>query len=148
MNGLDLSGAYLLEPSSGMAQSQEITNFARAIAERYPNIRLCGVPAHERTKDELYPFALVDTNTGQVLKELKENELNINIVFRWLYEHDTALHGEKKLYDQYIADKKKKERDQQQVHNDNLSMKTDFINTMAKSVKHYYKHDGRKYGEF
>lgn len=146
MHGLDLSGAYILDNTTGMGMSQDHQFMAQAIAERYPNVRLAQVPNHFRTAAEEFPFALVHARTNEVLKELREREVTISFIFQWLYEHDTQARGVKEVYEKYLADKAKMAADRKHKHNEELGEKLEFVQAVAKTDLHYYRHDGRKIG--
>lgn len=141
---LDLSGAYLLD--GGVAMSQDHSHMARAIAERYPNVRLAGVPAHFRTAAEEFPFALVDSHTNQVLKELREKEVTISFIFQWLYEHDTAARGVKEVYEKYLKDKEAKKKAKDDAVKEHMHENLDVVHSIAKSPLHTFRHGNRKIG--
>lgn len=149
MERTEFSGAYLLDPGHGV-QSEFHQMLAEEIAYRYPKVRLAQVPMHERSEREEFPFALVASEDseqpGAVLKELRESECNINFVFRWLYEHDTQRHGAQKVYEQYIAEKNRREKERQYGISQRLGEKLDFVNSMQRSPLHMYRHNGRKIG--
>lgn len=143
---LDLSGAYILDNNTGMGMSQDHQFMAQAIAERYPNVRLAQVPNHFRTAAEEFPFALVHARTNDVLKELREREVTISFIFQWLYEHDTQARGVKEVYQKYLDDKARHAKEVKYKQNQQLGEKLEFVQAVAKTNLHTYKHDGRKIG--
>jgi len=139
-------GAYILDPESGTGMSQDHQFLAQSIAERYPNVRLAQVPLNQRAANEEFPFALTDAITGQVLKELRENECNISFVYRWLYEHDTQARGVKEVYAKYKAEQERRAKEKNdkvmEKHHENL----DIFHTIARSPLHTFRHGDRKIG--
>lgn len=140
-----LAGAYLLDPDSGTGMSQQHQFLAQSIAERYPNIRLAQVPLNQRELNEQFPYALVDT-LGNVIKELRENECNINFVYRWLYEHDTQARGVKAVYEKFQKEKAAKESERKAAVMDRHHENLDVFHTIANSPLHTFKHGTRKFG--
>lgn len=139
-----VAGAYLLDPSTGTGMSQDHSNLARSIAERYPNVRLAQVPLNKRDITEKYPFALVDT-MGTVLKELTEADCNIGFIYRWLYEHDTSARGVKEVYNAYQKEKLAKEKAKQDVIKEKRNENLDVFHTIANSPLHTFKHRNRTF---
>lgn len=136
---LDLSGAYILDGTTGMGMSQDHQFMAQAIAERYPDVRLAQVPNHFRTAAEEFPFALVHYRTNEVLKELREREVNISFIFQWLYEHDTQARGVKEVYAKLQAERARKKAEKVDKHRQNLEQKLEIVNSVASSNLHTYK---------
>lgn len=136
---LDLSGAYILDNSTGMGMSQDHQMMAQAIAERYPDVRLAQVPNHFRTSAEEFPFALVHYRTNEVLKELREREVNISFIFQWLYEHDTNARGVKEVYDKMLKDRARIKAEKADKNRQNLEQKLEIVNAVASSNLHTYK---------
>lgn len=105
-------------PSEVMANAEEI-------AVRYPGFSIAYMPHGLKEMEQLYygkvkkPFAIVNTTTESVVKELTENEAkDLNFILGWLYHNDTQRHGEQALWEQHKqkmlnanADKKKATKD-------------------------------------
>lgn len=145
---LNLAGAVLLDPSSGTAMSQDHQYLAQAIYDRYPGFRLAQIPVSERVtvEEKEYPFALIHEDSGQVVKHFRDDELNINTVFRWLYENDSAVHGQKKLYENFLEEQRKQNELKRKASEDQLKQDTEFVHFLATNQKHTIKHNGKKYG--
>jgi hypothetical protein len=136
---LDLSGAYILDNTTGMGMSQDHQMMAQAIAERYPNVRLAQVPMHFRTAAEEFPFALIDYRTKEPLKELREREVTISFIFQWLYEHDTQARGVKEVYEKMLREKDRRKAEKADKHRQNLEQKLEIVQAVASSNLHTYK---------
>lgn len=121
---------------------------AEEIAFRYPEFRLAQVPLNKRDAKEEYPFAIVLERDGTVVKPLKENEMSIAFIFRWLYMNDTQIHGEKALWEKFLATQKAQQKEAQDQIKEELGEKLDFVNTMARSPLHLYKHNGVKHNGY
>lgn len=130
---------YLLDPNSGTAMSVDHQYLAQAIYERYPGFRLCQIPASERDPDEKYPFGLKHEESGMIVKRFREDEMNIRTIFEWLYLNDSAIHGERKLYEQMIAAQKKAEEDALAVSKAELAENLSFVNWAATRAPHTLK---------
>jgi hypothetical protein len=139
---------YLLDPGSGTGMSTDHMMLAEEIAHRYPEFRLAQVPLNRRDAKEEFPFAIVLERDGTVVKELREKEMSIAFIFRWLYMNDSQVHGAKKLYDQFLANVEKQKQEQREAVREVVAEKLDFINTMARSPLHLYKHDGVKHNGY
>lgn len=121
---------------------------AEEIALRYPEFRLAQVPLNRRDVKEEFPFAIVMERDGTVVKPLKESEMSIAFIFRWLYMNDSQVHGAKKLFDQFQARIEAEKKAQRDAVKETVGEKLDFINTMARSPLHLYKHDGVKHNGY
>lgn len=141
-------GALLLDPNSGTAMSQDHQYLAQAIYERYPGFRLAQIPMSERhtVEDREYPFAIVHEDSGQIVKHFRDDELNINTVFRWLYENDSAVHGEKKLYERFLAQQQKEQDIKRKATQEQVQQDTEFVHFLATNKLHTIRHEGRKFG--
>lgn len=137
---------YLLDPATGTGMSQDHQFLAQSISERYPQFRLAQVPLSDRSKTEEFPFAILFAPTGEVVKELRENEMNINIIYTWLYQNDTNIHGAEKLYQSYQAKKDKAEADRKQTSKELMLQDLEIVHSMANSPLHTFRHGGRKFG--
>ena len=143
-----LGGALLLDPSSGTAMSQDHQYLAQAIYERYPGFRLAQIPVSERlsVEDREYPFALIHEDSGAVIKHFRDDELNINTVFRWLYENDSAVHGEKKLYENFLNEQRKQQEAKKRATAEQTAQDMEFVHHLATTSLHTIRHNGQKYG--
>lgn len=137
---------YLMDPATGTGMSQDHQFLAQAISERYPQFRLAQVPLSNREKNEEFPFAILFAPTGEVVKELRENEMNINIIFTWLYMNDSNIHGSDKLYKRFEDAKKKAEDDRLHESKERMKQDLDIVHTIANSALHTFRHGGRKFG--
>lgn len=130
---------YLLDPNSGTAMSVDHQYLAQSIYERYPGFRLCQIPQSDRDTFEEFPFAIKHEQSGMIVKRLREEEMNIRFIFEWLYLNDSAIHGERKLYEQMIAAQKKAEEDRLSASKEVLADKLSFVNWAATRAPHTLK---------
>lgn len=137
---------YLLDPNTGTAMSQDHQYLAQAISERYSQFRLAQVPLSNRSKREEFPFAILHADTKEVVKELRESDMNINTIFTWLYENDTAIHGADTLFRRYKAEQEKAKAAKAYAVNERMQERLEVVHSMANSPLMKYKHDGRVYG--
>jgi hypothetical protein len=139
---------YLLDPVSGSGMSQDHLMLAEEINARYPEFRLAQVPLNKRDAKEEFPFAIVLERDGTVVKPLRENEMSIAFIFRWLYMNDSQVHGAENLYNQFLERQKKEQAARDYVVKQKFLEQVDFINTMQRSPLHTYKHDGVKHNGY
>ena len=137
---------YLLDPVSGTGMSVDQQNLAQAISERYPAFRLAQVPLSVRSKVEPFPYAILYAPTGEVVKELRESDMNINTIFTWLYMNDSAVHGERNLYAKFKAEQDKKIADKKYASDQRRNENLEVFHSIANSKLHTYKHGGRTFG--
>lgn len=137
---------YLLDPATGTGMSQDHQYLAQAIHDRYPNFSLAQVPLSDRSKREEFPFAILYAPTKEVVKELRERDMNINTIFEWLYLNDTAVHGEKNLYKKFKEAQDKKAHDKRMAIKERTDENLDVFHTIANSKLHTFKHGNRKFG--
>lgn len=130
---------YLLDPNSNTAMSQDHMFLARAISERYPEFSLAQVPMSDRSKNEEFPFAILLASTKEVVKPLRENEMNINIIFKWLYENDSQVHGSENLYKKFKAIQQAEKDKHENEARERLAEKLEVIHSMANSPIIHYK---------
>lgn len=125
---------------------QHAVDAAEAVGARYADLDLQYVPEEMRANPTTPPFALINTQTGDLIRYFKEDECNTNFVLRWLYENDTQRHGEKALWDKFVAqvDAEKKEREKKE--GDVIEEKAEFLGAVASSPLHTYRHNGVKIG--
>lgn len=137
---------YLLDRNSGTGMSQDHIFLAQAINERYPEYSLAQVPLSERSAREEFPFAILVSETKEVVKPLRESEMNINVIFRWLYENDHTIHGVQNLFEKYKAQQAKEQADKKAADRELLHENLDFVHTIANSALHTFRHGQRKFG--
>jgi hypothetical protein len=137
---------YLLDPTTGTGMSVDHQFLAQSIAERYPNVRLAQVPMSARDAKEEFPFALLDARTGEVVKELRDRECNINFVYQWLYEHDTQARGVKAVYEKYLKDKQAIRNAKEYASKQEFHENVEIAHAIAKSPLHTFRHGDRKIG--
>lgn len=128
--------------------SQDHLMLAEEIAFRYPEFRLAQVPLNRRDAKEEFPFAIVLERNGEVVKPLRERDMSIAFIFRWLYENDSQIHGARALFDKFQARIEAEKKAQRDAVKEVVHEKLDFINTMARSPLHLYKHDGVKHNGY
>lgn len=121
---------------------------AEEIAYRYPEFRLAQVPLNKRDAKEEFPFAIVLERDGTVVKPLRESEMSIAFIFRWLYMNDTQRHGAKKLYEDFLARQKQEQELRNYAVKQRFNEALDFVNTMQRSPLHTYKHNGVKHNGY
>lgn len=97
------------------------------VAARYPGFRVAYMEATlKATENAFYgevkkPFAIVNEQTQQIVKELTETEAkDLNFLLGWLYHNDTQRVGEKELWERHKqamrdANKEKKEATRQKM---------------------------------
>jgi hypothetical protein len=114
----------------------------------YPNLRVAYQPTENRAEHSAdKPFALVDQLGGFVIKELSEEMArNTPFLMRWLWENDSARHGEKKLYQNMLDAQAKKEQARKQEERDHLMERAEVAHAIASSPLHTYRINGRKLG--
>jgi hypothetical protein len=137
---------YLLDPATGTGMSVDHQFLAQSIAERYPNVRLAQVPASTRDSREEFPFALIDATTKETVKPLREAECNINFIYQWLYEHDTAARGVKAVYEKYLKDKAAIRQAKEYASKQEFHENVEIAHAIAKSPLHTFRHGDRKIG--
>lgn len=137
---------YLLDPASGTAMSLDHQYLAQAIYERYPDFRLAQVPLSDRSKNEEFPFAIIHAPTREVVKELRESDMNINTIFTWLYMNDSHVHGAEKLYERYKREQQRAAANRKAQVKERLNENLDVFHTIANSKLHTFRHGDRKFG--
>lgn len=137
---------YLLDPNTGTGMSQDHQFLAQAIAERYPLFRLAQVPLSDRSKNEEFPFAILYEPTKEVVKELRERDMNINTIFEWLYMNDVSVHGSLNVYNRYKQESQKRKDDVASITREKLMADIDVFHTIANSPLHTFRHGTRKFG--
>lgn len=125
---------------------QRAVDAANAIAERYEDLDLQFVPPEMRNNPSTPPFALINTQTGDLISYFKEDQANVEYILQWLYDHDTQRHGEQALWDKFVADVEAEKKAREKPENDRIEEQVDFVASMQKSNLHKYRHNGVTYG--
>lgn len=131
----DAQGGYFL-PSEYMRVSDEISR-------RYPNLNLVWIPPEDRNADDTHPFAIYDTQSKSIVKRMKESEMYLDSIFRWLDENDGSKHD---LFAQFMEDNRIAEEAKAAKEKEERYELADVIHTIANSEKHTFRHNGRKLG--
>ena len=137
---LNLSTAYIMDGQHVL--SQEHQAIAEDIAFKYQNLRLIWIPVAQREPGDTEVFAIVDTNTGQVIKSF--NEISIRDAMKWLWENDSQR------IDTYAKHMKEKEEAAALIRNtvkEQDDAKLDLAASVLSSKLHTYKHAGKTYTE-
>lgn len=78
------------------------------VATRYPGFRVAYMPHSLKAVEQTFygevkkPFAIVNENNGQIVKELTETQAkDLNFLLGWLFNNDTQRHGERALWEQH-----------------------------------------------
>lgn len=126
----------------------EVLDSDICVNEAYPNLRIAYQPVEVRAEHSLdKPFALVDQLGGFVIKELSEEMArNTPFLLRWLFENDSARHGEKDLYKKFMDAAAKKETDRKKEEREHLMERAEVAHAVASSPLHTYRINGRKLG--
>ena len=137
---LNLSTAYIMDGQHVL--SQEHQAIAEDIAFKYQNLRLIWIPVAQREPGDTEVFAIVDTNTGHVIKSF--NEMSIRDAMKWLWENDSQR------IDTYAKHMKEKEEAAALIRNtvkEQDDAKLDLAASVLSSKLHTYKHAGKTYTE-
>ena len=145
---LELSGA-LIFGDNGHLLSQQHDALAQEIARLYRNIRLLYIPASEReTEAEMnFPFALVDKDTGKLIRRFKEHgEYPIGVMWaiRWLWENDSQRTD---TYAKFEAENAAIKAAHAAEERDRFAEVADIAAHAIMSPLHTYKHNGVKIGD-
>jgi hypothetical protein len=125
----------------------EVLDSDICVNEAYPNLRIAYVPAENRSENEPYPFAIVDTLGEFTIKPLTvEQAKNTMWILQWLYDNDSARHGEKELWNKHLAVGERIKEDRKKAHSEKLREKLDVVSSVARSHLHTYKVNGKKIG--
>ena len=137
---LNLSQAYLMDGTDILPQS--IQNIAEDINYKYPNLKLIWIPISQRTAEDTDYYAIVDTNTGHVIKPF--NDLTINSAMQWLWENDSQRVD---TYQKFLDEKAAHEKIVRDAAAAKDEAKLDIAASALGSKLHTYKHDGVTYSD-
>lgn len=117
-----------------------------------PYISLVFIPPNERTDEDRFPFALLDTSPAHspyIIRHISEREMEEpESVLAWLFEGDLSKHS--------VVDVMKKQELKQQAANlleykrqeDERQERIDLAAALAvggRDKKHFYKHNGKTF---
>ena len=137
---LNLSNAYIMDGQHVL--SQEHQAIAEEIAFRYNNLRLIWIPVASREPGDVEVFAIVDTNTGHVIKTF--TDITVREAHKWLWENDSQR------IDTYAKHMKEKEEAAAIARNATKAeddAKLDLASSILGSKLHTFKHAGKTYTE-
>lgn len=137
---LDLSQAYLMDGSDILPQS--IQNIAEDINYKYPNLKLIWIPISQRTPEDTEYYAIVDMNTGHVIKAF--NDLTIGDAMKWLWENDSQRID---TFQKHMKEREEAAKVQRAIHDEENGQKLDLAATILGSKLHTFKHDGKTYSD-
>lgn len=137
---LNLSGAYLMD--AGEMLPQNIKGIAEDINRKYENLKLIWIPMGKRTKDDTHPYAIVDTQTGFVIKEF--TDISIHEAMKWLWENDSQRID---TYKKHIAEKEALAKQAREYTAEADNQKLDLAASILGSKLHTFKHAGKTYTE-
>ena len=137
---LNLSQAYLMDGTDILPQS--IQNIAEDINFKYPNLKLIWIPISQRTAEDTEYYAIVDLNTGHVIKAF--NDLSINTAMQWLWENDSQRID---TYQKFLNEKATHEKTVRDAAIAKDEAKLDLAGAVLGSKLHTFKHDGVTYSD-
>lgn len=141
----DLSGA-LIFGENGHLLSDQHQKLAEEIAYRYENIRLVYIPVSERDTEaeKKYPFALIDVNTGRLIRRFEEHgdyPRGVMWAIRWLWENDSQRED---TYSKYMAEQNAIKQARKTHEEDAFAEVADLAAHAILSPLHTFKHHGVK----
>lgn len=137
---LNLSNAYIMDGQHVL--SQEHQAIAEEIAFRYNNLRLIWIPVAQREPGDTEVFAIVDTNTGHVIKSF--NEMSVRDAHKWLWENDSQRID---TYAKHLKEKEAAAAIARNVTKEADDAKLDLAGSILGSKLHTFKHAGKTYTE-
>jgi len=137
---LNLSGAYLMD--AGEMLPQNIQGIAEDIARKYENLKLIWIPLAKRNKEDTHPYALVDMNSGFVIKEF--TDISIHTAMQWLWENDSQRID---TYKKHMKEKDEAAAIQRSITAEEDNAKLDLAGSILGSKLHTFKHAGKTYTE-
>lgn len=137
---LNLSGAYLMD--AGEMLPEAIKGIAEDINRKYDNLKLIWIPIVKRSAEDTHPYAIVDMNTGFVIKEF--SELSIRDALKWLWENDSQRID---TYAKFIKEKEEAAKLARTYKEEENNAKLDVASSVLASKLHTFKHAGKTYTE-
>jgi hypothetical protein len=142
-NAVDLSGAHILTDQGALSQKHE--RVAQIIKDYDPNLELAYIPKQERTAFDAYPFAVVHVNPDNgyryVVMTCKEDEVDERLLAKLFMANVDNNDVIGRLEAEDAARRLMEFKTKMEI----MEEKKDFRDSVLKSRKHWYRHNGRVY---
>lgn len=124
-------------------------HLAEILHDYKPSLSLVYIPKKDRDETDTKPWAILDApeNMPQhIIRYLSDAEMeNPTAVLQWVFEGDLTKHSADDIFNKIEAARRADELMQTLKKRDEIEEALDLIEFAARTNKHYWKHDGKKY---
>ena len=109
-----------------------------------PNLTLSWIPPENRDDSDARHFAIFDTNVNDIVVRFREDQLNVDLIGRWLDDNDSTKHD---IMARLAESRRQQEANKKAIQDALIAPKLDFVHSVANSRLHTFKHGGVTFGQ-
>lgn len=129
---------------NGTFMPQRGIEVAEWLPKYAPNLTLSWIPPENRDENDARHFAIFNSEVNDIVVRFREDQLNIDLIGRWLDDHDSTKHD---LMGRMREEQAKEEANRKAIQDALLEPKLDFAHSLANSQLHTFRHGGVKFGQ-